>query len=495
MDFNLPFGPWTQLVRANWGGFPAGLYVNPDRVMLQLVFDKQGDSPSGMLVSLRKAFAVDGDLCKAVQSQPREVTLLLKHSPSGSRRFAIVSATPAFVKYSHDELEEAVGKQFSELSVLSSFMQDMGKAYKVEVKDLAAVAEGEAQALLGDPASFVALFNPSGAKPQSPAAAAQDVARVAVGVDSSNKVVSLSLDAACRSLVVGGEEEARLQASQVLLEGALLNGVPCVVFDLRGAFSGLAKPNSSTKDFARHRMVATPLGFPFREYKLGSGIYVDLAFVTPRLFNEAFGLQGTDVGRAVELAWSQNAELHSLSDLSAAVERLAETPEVTRYVVLKARRLLKVVEKRHPAVFNKNVASELMMPWHEGIGKVFHVDLAGRGDAVNHLLVYSVLNAIPAPKNKKLRMVVCFDSPAGGVFPDVLRAVAEAAEGGIGCVLQAESELDAQPFDSAGARIELVGGGEAVATVGVEKPVRFTLRPSFTLPFAETPPGKPREAK
>ncbi len=494
MDFNLPFGPWTQLVRANWAGFPAGVYVNPDRVILLLVFDKQGDAPSGMLVSLRKAFAVDGDLCKAVESQPREVTLLLKHSPSGSQRFVIVSATPAFVKYSRDELEEAVGRQFSELSVLSSFVQDMGKAYKVEVKDLAAVAESEAQALLGDPASFLALFNP-GMKPQSSTAAVQEGVRVAVGVDSSNKVVSLPLDAACRSLVVGGSEEARLQAAQVLLEGALLNGVPCVVFDLRGAFSGLAKPNSSTKDFARHRMVATPLGFPFREYKLGSGIYVDLAFVTPRLFNEAFGLQGTDVGKAVELAWSQNAELHSLSDLSAAVGRLAETPEVTRYLMLKARRLLRVVEKRHPAVFNKNVASELMMPWHEGIGKVFHVDLSGRGVAVNHLLVYSVLNAIPAPKNKKLRMVVCFDAPAAGVFPDVLRAVSESAAGGVGCVLQAESELDAQPFDSAGARLELVGKGEAVATVGVEKPLRFTLRPSFTMPFVEAPLEKPREAQ
>lgn len=475
MELDLPYGPWKQLVSAKWGGFPVGIYSNPDKVLLLALFDQRGNETAGMLVALKKAFVADVDLSKAAQAQQRELTAINKFSPAGSNKFVLVGSTPSYCSYSQEALVETIGKQFSELKALAKFVADLAGAHGAKAKDFAAATDEEAQALLGDPFLLFALLNPDSLKRESQ----ESKKTVVAGVDSSGKLSSLPA-ASDATIIVGGDDNDRLRGMQILLENALLNAVPCIVFDSSGLMKGLAKPNENTREFTRHQMIAMPLGFPTREYRLGNGLYIDLAGVTKELFLEAFGLQGSDAAKTIAAAWGK--EKHSVSDLQESVKQLPESSEMTRYLILKTMRCLAVLSKKHSGLFNKNAATDLMAPWHDGIGKVFYVDCSKVPDNVKHLFVYSLLESIPLAKGSKLKAIICFDTEMSKIYPDVLSRLSELRKSGVGFVLHASHEIDAQIVDEPAVKIELAGG-TAVASIKGEKPVRFSWRPPYTQPF------------
>ncbi len=490
MDLDLPYGPWKPVVTATWDGYPIALYLNAERVLMLIYFEKRGGDVANALVCLKKAFLTDADLSKAPSKQPREITIIDKRTPEGASKVLMLGSTPAYIKYTHDELVEAMGKQFRELEALTRFAGEFASAYGGSCRDLGAVTEEEAQAVLGDPFSYFAVFNPNALAQKQK----EDIT-VMLGLDSTGKPAEIPLAALNATEVVGGSTTQRLNAVRILLEGALLNAVPVVIFDSTGAFKGLSEANDDTRDFTKNRMTAMPLGFPVSEYKLANGTYIDLGLITPELFLEAFGISGTDVGKATLKAWAaEPLEKHRLSDLEASVANLAETPEVTRYTIAKTQRLLKVISKKHPALFNRNAASDLMAPWHEGIGRVFHVDLSGQPDNVNHLIVYSVVNSTPAQKGKKLRMVVAFDTDASKVYLDVLKALDQMRKNGVGFVLHSEHDLDSQLSTPPECKVEIVAG-ETVSTLKGSKPVRFDLRPPYTKPYDEGLEGTKKAAK
>ncbi|OIO26160.1 hypothetical protein AUJ14_02540 [Candidatus Micrarchaeota archaeon CG1_02_55_22] len=483
MELELPYGPWTQLVNARWRDYPVGIYMNADKVLMLVLYEKHGDDVTGMLVALKKVFVVDNDLNKAVQSQQREITLIQKYSNQDSTRFVMLGGTPTYVKYSQEALVEAIGKQFSELKSLTKYIEDMGAAYKTHVKELAEASPSEIDSFLGDPFSLFSMVNPNAIRHGEE----KSTVKLQVGLDSTDAPVVLPLEALSGAVVLGGSKQERVNAAQVLLETALTSSIPIVLFDSTGAFSGLGAPNPETSEFSKHKMTAMPLGFPMKRFKLGNGLYIDLQHVTKEVFLEAFGLEETDVGNLIASSWDNTPEKHVLGDVAAAVDDVTgKSHEATKYAAAKAARLLKVIGKCYPAIFNKNAASELMVPWHEGIGKVFYVDVTGYPENVKHLLVSSLLKAIPVPTGRKIKVVIGFDSDMHEIFGDVLELLVKLRGNSTGFVLNAEHEIDAELIQNPGVRIQLVGR-EAVATMNKEKPLRFKWRPTYTRPFTAPP--------
>ncbi len=475
MDLELPYGPWKKLSFGEWGDFPTGVYVNQDKLLLLAVFEKHGGEVTGVLTVVKKAFVTDADLSKAARAQRREFTVVEKHSQEGSERFVLVSSTPLYSKYSQPALVEALGRQVNELKAMSKGVEELAEAYNTSARDLAQASEEQAQALLGDPFLLMAMLQPGGKVPESPAREQ----RVAIGLNAAGELVSIPLSALSAAVVVGGTREDRLHAAHVLCEAALTNSVACIVFDSSNSFTGLAQPNKNTRDFTRHRMTAMPLGFPYRDYKLGSGFYVDLALVDEKLFLQTLGLADSPAGKAIAAAWD-GKEKHSIPDLVESVGKLSEGKDFTAYDVSKAVRALRVVERSLPGIFSKLIENDLLVPWHDGIGRVFHVNASGFGEAAQHLAISSLLRAMPLEKNnRRLRGLIAFEDDITEVYGDVLELVSNARESGMGFVLHAEHELDLKLVDKPSIKLELVGS-EAVASLEGEKPMRFTLRPTYS---------------
>ncbi len=477
MELDLPYGPWKRLAACDWDGFPVGVYLNSDKIILLVLQEKHGDEVPGMLVALKKVFVTDVDLTKTMQTQRREMTVVAKSSAGGLSRFLIIGATPAYCKYSQEALVESMGRQVNELNALTQFVQDLALAYKSGLKDLKQAGDEQAAVLLGDPLAMLSLYNPASSRLAAgegrPAAS-----KALVGLDARGEFVQLPIQAFSTATVVGGDKARRLRLMHLLFESALTNNVPCIIFDSTNSFAGLAKPNKDSRGFTEHQMTTMPLGFPFQEFEAGKGIYVDLSVLPPSFFLNAFGLQETEVGRILEKAFGKE-EASSLAQLQEQVKALKESKEATQYAVAKCLRCLKAVEARYPSLFGKNPPSELLLPWHEGIGKVFHVNTRGVPEPIQFLIVSTILRLIPFPRGKTIKAMVGFDSDLSQVYTDVLALSEQLRDKSAGFVLQAEHELDLESLEKPSLKIEVVGN-EAIAGMEGEKPLRFTPRPAYT---------------
>jgi|GEM_PF-980959 len=474
MDLELPYGPWTRLASAEWGGFPVGLYVNSDKVLMLILYERHGDDAAGMLVSLKKVFVTDLDLTKTLQTQKREMTLIAKASMEGTTRFLMVGSTPAYCSYSQEALVEAMGKQMGELRALTQFTQDLAQAYKANAKELASASDEEVQQLLGDPFLLLALYNPSATRGEE----TKSSAKIPIGLNSKGDVLFVPLSELSTAVILGGERQARLHLMHLLCEGALQANVPCLLFDSQNSFAGLSKPNQSTVGFTQNKMTPMPLGFPFAEVTLGKGLFIDLSAVPSSSFLETFGLQETEVGKVLQKVLGK-PEVSSLPQLINEVKAFRESRDATQYSVNRTLRALRVLELRYPGIFGKNQGVEVLVPWHEGIGKVFRVNTSGYPPAVQYLLVSSLLRAIPFPKGKAIKLLVGFDADLSEVYTDVLGLVSDLRAKSAGFLLQAGHELDVEAVHEPSAKIE-VTGSDAVATIGREKPLRFIPRPGYT---------------
>ncbi len=477
-ELDLPYGPWTRLVSAQWGDYPVAIYSNADRVLLLVLFEKRGEDISGILVMLKKVFIADGDIGKAISAQKREVTVIQKFSGAAATEsaYVLVGSTPTYAGYTQDALVTAMGKQFNELRGVSKLVQDIGESYHVRLRDIRDGNEEEIQGLLGDPFILFSLVHPEAAKREDALKAAIEAI---VGSDLRDALVKLPLETMRSTVIHGGTSASRLHAMHVLIESGLINSIPAVVFDASNAFGGLSQPNKDTRGFTKHQMTAMPLGFPYKEYVLGKGLYVDLSFVNAQEFTNAFGLAGTDVGLTIERAWTERMEKHVLSDIAEAVTSLRESRELSQYVLAKTVRVLKVIDKQHPATFGKNAASDLLVPWHEGIGRVFHINLQLARPAVAQLLMISLVRALPVPKGHRTRVTLAFEPQAQELSTDLFKQIQELQKVSAAFILHAGHALDLAIIDSPSLKMEMIGS-EVVASTANGKPVRFVLRPSFT---------------
>ncbi|MEW5956057.1 MAG: hypothetical protein AB1626_06005, partial [Candidatus Micrarchaeota archaeon] len=278
MELDLPFGPWTRLVSAQWGKYPIALYQNPEKLLLLLVFEKHEEKITGLVMLLKKVFVAEGDLTRFMQAQKREVTLVEKYSKDASSRFLLVGASPEYAPYSQDALVELVKKQHLELEGITALTKDTAAAYGFKLVELTSAEEAQAQLLLGDPFSlFSYTAAGAGALPGAAEEAAFRVQKVKLGMDLDKKDFEIKVESLYNVALVGGSRPSRLHLMHVLLETALHNSIPVLVFDAHDSFKGFAVPNKDASRFIEFGLSGTPTGFPFKSFDLGEGLYVDLS--------------------------------------------------------------------------------------------------------------------------------------------------------------------------------------------------------------------------
>jgi hypothetical protein len=479
-DLDLPYGPWNRLVSAQWGDYPVALYSNSERVLLLVLFEKSASGVEGMLVTLKKIFITGGDTSKLAHEQAKEATIIRKISQAGrsDMSYLMVGTSPSYVPYRQESLLTALTAQFAELKLASKSAGDQALLANVKLKDLSSGSEEEVGELMGDPFMIFSFLHPSSLEGR--VKTMNTSVECVLGSTTTGELVKLPLDyLRLTEVISSGPKPQRIHAIHVLVEAALTNSIPVVIFDKSDYFVGLAEPNRDTRGFSKHEMSAMPLGFPYKQYVLGGGLYVDLQYVNADEFNDAFGLKDTDVGVAVQHAWGVG-EKHVLSDLANLVASLNESKEINQYVFGKTKRVLKVLDKLNPSIFGRNPESDLLVPWRDGLGKVFHIQLKFASDATCRLLESSLLRSIPVPRNQSMRVIIAFEQDASQIPTSVLQQIQQMKDMGCGFILNAPHSLDLSILDSPTLRLDLLAG-EVIANPSDRKPSRFALRPAFTV--------------
>ncbi|HII39193.1 TPA: hypothetical protein HA318_04300 [Candidatus Micrarchaeota archaeon] len=480
MELDLPYGPWTRLVTAQWGKYPLAIYQNPEKLVMLMVFEKRDENVTGAVMLLKKVFYAEGDLARFMQAQKREVTLVEKYSKDNSGRYLMVGATPEYCAYSQDALVGVLKKQYLELEGVASLTKDTASAYGFKLTDFSLVDEAQTQLLLGDPFSLFAYTSAGGTGPGTSAEAALHFPKLLLGLDREKKEFEIKLDSLYNAAITGGTRESRRHLMHVILEGALQNGVTVLIFDSGDSFRGFGLPNRDSASFSEFGMSGTPTGFPFKVFELGEGLYVDLSKIDADAFLRGFYLSGSEVAEPIKAAYdAKRASLFSLSDVINELASMKESKSVSMFNLRRAVRVLQVLQKMYPSLFAKNISADLATPWRDAVGKVLLLNLKKYPLEIQRMLIATVIEAIPVPPSASLSLVLAFENEASQVSNEIQSALSKYRGQGVGILMHEQHEVDVRQFGELTAAFESIGM-EAIGAQKGERPLRFALRPTYS---------------
>ncbi len=469
MELNLPCGPWNLLASAQWHDHPVSIYKNAEGLLLMVLFEEEAGKVKGLLVLLKKPF-----LLKSEPAGPaKSIDTVIKKNVAGKwLSFALVDAKPAYIEYSQQAMFDAVRAQYNELVGLE-------KPAGVNAVPLTKAGADAQEALFGDPFLLLAFSPP---KPVQPLPTG-----LPIGFTADKKKVSLAL--ASKTVVCGNSMESRLKALLVLAENALFQGIPCVVFDSTTRLSPLLSlKNTEVKALKELDLHAPSFPEP-KKVLLGKDFFADLSFVSPSFFVEAIGFSD-DVKT---LLVSRGKLPPALQDLVSGLEKTPETREAPRWLLQKAVRALRVLQKQCGPVFNKNASLDFLdAAPARGSSKLCFVDLSAQPLEARTLALYSLLAQAPSgqpsttePRALDALFVITEDAQG---FALQLQALINKLPENIGLALNASHAVDAS-FLSGATRVELLNEKEAVLTQGEQK-TRFFLRDPLPQKTQKTPASK-----
>lgn len=471
MELNLPNGPWKTVASAKWNDHPLSIYANNKHELLIVIFDKSSGK-KGALLLMKKVFSIDsGELDRFINSNKHDLTFLTRVSEGTRSRFLLVDVSPKFVTYNQQELFKAVKQQHLELEALAKIAQDLAHACSVKLSEL---TKESADFLLGDPFSLFALSQQTAASRGQAQSVLQQV-RVLFGLQKNGDLADASLASLSSVAVLGESAKSQLQALQVVCENALLNGVPCLIFDSSDAFGGIALPNEHGDDFEKFRMPPHPTGFPFKAYTAGEVVNADLSVLKPQTIIQMLAVPKGD--EIIQQSWNG---VKTAEELANAIEKKADAQatEKNRYFAFKTVRALRALNKQLDCAFSANELAELRAPWTSGTGKAIIIDCMRAQPDLRELVQQTMLSQLREPLRSQLSLLIVFDQPAGELSEEVKKTLVKLAEKNVGFALRANDESELKPISQTSLKIELFKN-EAISTEGSEKK-RFTLRPTFS---------------
>ncbi|MBI5225757.1 hypothetical protein HY994_00775 [Candidatus Micrarchaeota archaeon] len=475
-ELSLPFGPWTRLASAQWTGHPLSVYVNAENMVMLTVFDKSEKNINGMLVLLKKPLLVEGKTESFAATQQREITLIEKLSAGRHVKYLLLESTPYYVPYTQADLIKVIQRQYAEISGLTKVLFTASASYDFKVTELHP-NDTQTEALLGDPFTLFALSSITPSESVS-VPSSRKLSRFFLGIDASGQGVEAGLSDVSKIAVLGGTHPDRLRALAAVCEAALSTGVPCMVFDGSGIFSGLGVLGEKPKDLEKFGLSFPTAAYSFKSYALGQGLLIDLRQLPLAVFESLSGLSNKDIRAVLERIY---ADASSLEDLIQRAETLPEAKPATQYALRKAARALRCLQTAFPSTFGKNSFSDLSAPWDFG-SKVFHVDLRGKDPALAEMVALSMLSPLKNADRSTPSVLAVFDRPAN-LLTERLQAAVPAC---VALALPAEHEADLR--FSPTLELDLVGPNETVVSMPHRDKKRIQLRPLMTR-FAPVSPS------
>ena len=476
VELSLPRGPWKKTVNAQWHDFPVSLYESPSGEVLMVVFEKDEEKTTGLISVVNKIYSVIGDTSKLESTDSEhELTIFTKVSKQGTHKFLLCYSDPKYSSFAPVDFKRSIESQLIELDAVSNDVHTLESKYGFKLIDLKEESDDVKQVLLSDPLLIFALFNPLSVKQQTGNLA------VPLGKSSDGEIIKVKLDDLTATTVIGGSRDDRLAVIQVVAENALQNNIPVIVFDSINAFDGLAKPNTNQKEIVQYKdfgLMATPAGYPYKKFKLGQDVYIDLLKVEPKEFTSVFGFQESDSAAFIVKTFDEKKlSISTLSDLARELENASNTA-ATQYIKYKALRLTRVLNKTYKQLFSKTTPVEIALPWRDGIGKVVHIDVTGQDKQIVDLFVKTIIELVPQPPASNLSVLFAFSDEGTSTINAAL-VVNSKFSRKAAFAIQGANESAVKQIKDATLVVKLSAGSVFVSTPSVPEK-RIDLRPTYS---------------
>ena len=502
-ELNLPFGPWKKIFSGDWTGHSASLFKNPDNLLLLVIFEKEGEKVKGVLVLMKKIFLVKGDMARFIATQRRDITILEKRSTDFSAKYVMVGADPIYIPFSPESFSDSIRKVFESTESVGRVIKEVLASYDLQCTDLKSAPDEYVASIFEDPITLIALPSAKSVSTVETKEAhavpsfAEGFVRpgfVPLGVDSESEVIEVKMKNLRDVIVFGGAEAMRRQTMHVLIEGALLNGFPVIVFDWSGIFSGLSLPNADDSEFKNFKINITATGFPVKGFEAGPNAHADLNLVEAEGLRESLGV-GTDPASEIIISKivSLKNRIGTFADVLNELKATQETRVNTKYQINKALRIITVLQKSSfGALGGKNIVGDLVTPWVGGIGKVAYVSFKNVRPDISKIVAYSIIKSISdflkSASKRDISVFIAFDSPV--IFdqktPNYLKEVTdlltESIQNGCGVCIQSQNDFEIpKPIaDMSTLRLDTLEQDVAVREIE-ERPKKARLRPTLSL--------------
>ncbi len=495
----LPFGPWVKLFSGEFQNNPINLYQNPDKDILTIVFDGKGKDLKGMVVMFNKIYVVAGDVQHFASAIKRDVILIEKHTQDSSVKFAIIPAHPKYVGLKAEELSNAVQEMNKDLDLISGSIKEIGKAYNIEFTSMKVVGKEIEMQFYSEPLMMIssAAVRSSGETSASSiktktGGAINATGEFDFGLTSDNTIAKVSVQSLLNTIVSSSLEQNRAAITQVLVEGALLNNVPALIFDMDSKFKGISLPSNDTSKFAESKMKLEPIGFPTKKFVAGKDIHVDLNLLPKGVFSQAFNLGDNEAAKFIEeTIFESKGSITSIKEIFEKLQR----KQGNKFQLNRATRFLKVIERSNENVLGgKNQIDNIIGAWRGSMGRVSHIDLSDYSQEVGILMVYSVLETVLQKFKKENHSKsiggfviiphseAMFGEKENAMQAEFIKLSNECQNYGLGCCFVAETRhaINHGIVESTTLDVEVIAEREVALKEIAGRPYRVKVRPTLS---------------
>ena len=165
MDFKLGKGPWQVILQGMFQEHEMEILQNPESMILVLVFEKQGNKKTGVVMQCFKVFSADGSLEGFIDKAKTDSISLIKHVKKTDYRFFLLSSNPAYANHEEEEVQKETNFLMDSIANNARIVKGMALATGVKLKELHEVSEETQRAFFSQPLGLATLYTAREAMP------------------------------------------------------------------------------------------------------------------------------------------------------------------------------------------------------------------------------------------------------------------------------------------------------------------------------------------
>ena len=510
MDFKLSEGPWKQLFSGVFEEYGLEIYSNTESLLLVSILEKDGNKVTGAVIEVFKVFHAEGELQGFVETLPREVLTVSKHTEKDTVQFFILGSKPGYANYSQDQFSDEVDEMIKRIKASTKLLGDVSKAYDLKLQELHTCPEPLKQAFFSQPLMVPLLsssltqsdtkgrqshFGRGGGSTEAAPIDKTEFGELLLGITKDGKQVKEPLTLFSSTIVENGNRGERAHTLHILAEAALLSNLPTVIIDWDDSFGGIGTKSSKKEELEKYKVDIVPIGFPIKDFSVPEQVKVDLTVVSGEGLMQAFGMGKSIAGKEIEKIMElQTAK--SLEEASLKIRKKPTKGEFNEFQRNRAKRILKLIDLRYPGLFNgPNDVKEISRGWMRGLGRAGRILIGQQDERASLMVVNSLIKGLlnyyrEQGSSKQLRGLLIIPQ-ANKIMPRTAedKFVKEIAAGlvqlqkfGLGFALGVEKLIDLSPeiVNASTARIGIVKGNDVGIQLKDRKNYRILLRPGLS---------------
>ncbi|MDO8625459.1 MAG: hypothetical protein Q7R47_05230 [Candidatus Diapherotrites archaeon] len=499
--FKLPNGPWETVFSTKQPEVEISLQTNMESDVAVQIVEKKGENPTGVVLELFKVFVTSTHPQTLVEKLPFLALEFGVHSDRTTTHWFVLCESGSVYCEAGDV---SVAAAFADLAKKVSGYEEQllaaGRQLDVQLIPFSQSDESERSAfwssLLVQP--LLLERTKSYTKAPEPGINPSSVLRygeVKLGRGKDQTLFREPLSLFKKTIVLGGTLADREGALRVLIESALLSGVPVVVFDASNKFAGLREQNQNAKQVTDSGFDQSPVGFPTEEFEVPSGVWTNFSDLDIDATLELFRVGLTPSAKVIKMVF-ELAVAVNWTQLIDTIKIQSPAGDVTRFHLNKAMRIAAVMDSLSQGFFGGPNRLEAMTKTLDGgFGYAGIVKMENLDPRLRLLLVHSLSREFKRffshPNKAKPVSVLLVFPDATQLFPSTGHGriqqvieddLLEAANYGVGMVLAAEKAIDLHDHlpKQMTAEIGIVAGHDVGVRIEKRKPYRCELRPPLS---------------